>query len=145
MLKQQAHSYGIIPLYKTGDNWLVLLINQKDKQMTEYWTFPKGTPEAGELPLETAKRETAEEVGIDFNSVEPKPTFTDSYTFERDGALVEKSVTYYLGFTDSQSFTVQELEVATADWFTLADAKEKLSFPTAKNILAKVATHLNSI
>ena len=68
---------------------------------------------------------------------------TDFYTFERDNVLIEKSVTYYLGFTDNRSFTIQESEVAAADWFTLVEAKEKLTFTTAKNILTKVAAHLS--
>jgi len=29
-----------------------------------YWTFPKGHPEDGELPIETAVRETLEETGV---------------------------------------------------------------------------------
>ena len=144
MLKQPAHSYGVIPLHKDMGDWLVLLINQKDKQMTEYWTFPKGTPEVGELPLETARRETAEEVGIHFSSSKPKPTFTDSYTFEKDNVLIEKKVTYYLGFTASKSFIVQELEVLAADWFPLAKAKEKLAFASAKNILKQITVYLLS-
>ena len=90
METEQRHSYGVIPLFGTPDSYEVLLIEQRDPRVAQYWTFAKGTPVVGELPLETAIRETREEVGIMCDAVDEGFSFTDTYTFEREGRVKEK-------------------------------------------------------
>lgn len=52
-------SAGIIPVRRVDERWLYLLL-----RAYQYWDFPKGKTEAGELPLEAAIRELEEETGI---------------------------------------------------------------------------------
>lgn len=53
-------SAGVIPVRRSGDRWLYLLL-----RAYQYWDFPKGKTEAGETPLEAALRELKEETGLE--------------------------------------------------------------------------------
>ncbi len=67
-----AHSYGLVPWRRDGAGLEVLVAHMGGplwaRRDAGAWTFPKGRPEAGEEPLETARREYAEELGL------PAPT-----------------------------------------------------------------------
>ena len=52
-------SAGVIPLRRTPYGWRILVL-----RAYKNWDFPKGRVEAGEEPLEAAKREATEETGI---------------------------------------------------------------------------------
>jgi bis(5'-nucleosidyl)-tetraphosphatase len=56
----QRFSAGIIPIRHTENGCRYLLL-----RAYRYWDFPKGEVEAGEQPLAAARRETAEETGIE--------------------------------------------------------------------------------
>ena len=72
-------SAGVIPVRRTANEWLYLFL-----RAYKNWDFPKGIVEAGEDPLETAKREAIEESGItDLNF--------------RWGYVYEETLPYYSG------------------------------------------------
>jgi 8-oxo-dGTP pyrophosphatase MutT (NUDIX family) len=50
---------GIIVVRKIEGKWLYLLLRAYN-----YWDFPKGEPQKGEKPLQTACREVREETGL---------------------------------------------------------------------------------
>jgi 8-oxo-dGTP pyrophosphatase MutT (NUDIX family) len=52
-------SAGVVVVRKTTEGWRVLLL-----RVYNYWDFPKGRVEAGETPLEAARRETREETTV---------------------------------------------------------------------------------
>lgn len=52
-------SAGVIVVRREGDAWRYLLLRAYN-----YWDSPKGIVEAGEDPLQAARREVAEEAGI---------------------------------------------------------------------------------
>ena len=52
-------SAGVVPLRKTLNGWRVLVL-----RAYKNWDFPKGKVEAGEEPIDAAKRETTEETGL---------------------------------------------------------------------------------
>ncbi|WP_440996375.1 NUDIX domain-containing protein [Arhodomonas sp. SL1] len=52
-------SAGVAVVRREGGEWRLLLL-----RAYQYWDFPKGKVEAGETPLEGARREVAEETGI---------------------------------------------------------------------------------
>ena len=86
-------SAGVIPLRRTPYGWRVLVL-----RAYRNWDFPKGRVEAGEEPLEAAKREATEETGItqlDF-------PFGESYreTLPYAGGKIAR---YYLAETDEES------------------------------------------
>jgi bis(5'-nucleosidyl)-tetraphosphatase len=139
------HSYGVIPLRKTSRGIECLLINQIDnhKKETEYWTFPKGTPEKGETPLQTAIRETWEEVGISCDPIDETFSYDDHYTFTVGLETIEKTVTYYIGVTDADAMP-QQSEVRECVWLSLDDARAKLTNDRARNIIDAIQTHLRT-
>ena len=55
----KALSAGVIPLRRTGGGWRMLVL-----RAYKNWDFPKGLVEPGEDPIDTAKREAAEETGL---------------------------------------------------------------------------------
>ena len=52
-------SAGVVPLRLTPEGWRMLVL-----RAYKNWDFPKGQIEAGEEPLDAAKRETEEETGL---------------------------------------------------------------------------------
>jgi 8-oxo-dGTP pyrophosphatase MutT (NUDIX family) len=52
-------SAGLIPVRRAPGGWVVLVL-----RAFRNWDFPKGVVEPGEEPLQTARRETAEETGL---------------------------------------------------------------------------------
>lgn len=68
-------SAGLVVVRQSGGQWRCLVL-----RAYRNWDLPKGTPDPGEQPLETALRETAEETGLsaltlpwgdDFRETEP--------------------------------------------------------------------------
>lgn len=144
LFTQSRHSYGVIPLRLREGVVECLLINQKDnhKNNAEYWTFPKGTPEKGETDMETAVRETKEEVGVSFDDVDPDFSYDDLYTFVAGFTRINKVVTYYIGRTTPGEVVVQEKEVREAAWLPLADARAKLTNDHARTIVDAILARL---
>ncbi len=56
---QAGMSAGIVVLRRLPQGWRCLLL-----RAYRNWDFPKGQPESGEAPLETAVREVREETGL---------------------------------------------------------------------------------
>lgn len=135
MQTEKRHSYGIIPLIGTPEDFKVLVIEQRDPHVAGYWTFAKGTPEEGEEPQQTAIRETLEEVGISFVKIDTEFSFTESYNFMRGPLSIEKSVTYFAGKVSSENFVLQETEVVSARWCTPLEATALLKFQGAQDVL----------
>jgi len=53
-------SAGVVVVRKSSEGWRVLLL-----RVYNYWDFPKGRVEAGEQPIDAARRETREETTLD--------------------------------------------------------------------------------
>ncbi len=134
-LIEKRHAYGVIPIIGTPDRFEILLIEQRDAVVKNYWTFPKGTPEHGESSHETAVRETREEVGVVCEEIDPEFSFTDEYTFMRDGKEIQKSVTYFVGRAPSRAYTLQEIEVVRAEWCTFAEAMKRMKYKGGNKVL----------
>lgn len=56
----RQRSAGIVVVRQASRGWLYLLL-----RAYKYWDFPKGLVHPGEDPLETARRETKEETGLE--------------------------------------------------------------------------------
>ena len=86
-------SAGVVPLRRTAQGWRILVL-----RAYKNWDFPKGRVEAGEEPIDTAKRETAEETGI----MELEFPYGDAYreTLPYAGGKIAR---YYLAETTEES------------------------------------------
>jgi len=123
-------SAGVIVVRAAAEGWRVLLLRAYN-----YWDFPKGVVEAGEDPLEAAKREAREEAGIedlefrwgeDYIETAPysKNKIARYYLAKTESAAVKLLVSAELGRPEHQEFR----------WLSLIDAR-KLVVPRLATVL----------
>jgi 8-oxo-dGTP pyrophosphatase MutT (NUDIX family) len=122
-------SYGGVVV--RGDELLV--ITPAGKRVTG---LPKGGPNRGETPEQTAVREVREETGITATVREPLGDVR--YWYRRGGRRVHKTVHFFLCDFVSGSTADHDHEVDEARWIPLADAPRVLSF-TGERALIKGA------
>jgi len=138
MAAREFISYGVVPIFKDGDIYRTVIVHNQ----MGHWGLPKGTPEEGEEPLETAVRELTEETGIQNITIDTTRTFEQRFMVERDGTKVSKTVMYYVGIADDMSQNGELIEVRGAKWVTLEEAEELLTFEEPKEILRRVKAGL---
>ncbi len=113
---KQEKSCGCIIL-KDGN---VLVIGAHDQNGVLYWSFPKGHKEPGETDIETALRETKEEVGLDVRIVDDEPLRT--WHLVHNGT-VNKEVVLFISEATSDKVIPQEGEVEVAKWVKVSEAE----------------------
>ena len=100
------------------------------------WTFPKGEYEESEDAVEAAKREFVEETGflveepfISLGSLkQPSGKLVSIWAFEADcdpAALVSNE--FEMEWPPKSGLTASFVEIDRAGWFSLSEAREKLS------------------
>ena len=129
-------SCGIIPVVFDGALRRYLLVRHD----AGHWSFPKGHPEAGETHLQTARRELAEETGLERVEVLEAPAFEEAYAFtKRSGRTVEKRVVYLLGRVEAPAtVALQASEVSDHAWGVPADTARRMTFPEGRALLDEV-------
>ncbi len=85
-------SCGFVLARQNGDRWLTLML-----RAWRNWDFPKGIREGGETALDAARREVAEETGIDAIELDWGEVCIDTGPYNRG-----KTARYFLGRTDSE-------------------------------------------
>jgi len=121
------------------------------------WVLPKGLIETGEKEIETAVRETEEEMGIKAKPVLTKPIHTEKYFYfadfkeeqnntrrvavyqEKGGGKTKvfKTVTFYLMEYVSGDPANHGWEMEDAGWFEYDEALGLMSFVGEKKALQK--------
>jgi 8-oxo-dGTP pyrophosphatase MutT (NUDIX family) len=132
----QEFSAGVI-LFRTRSDRRYLILDYGS-----HWDFPKGHVEAGEAPETTALRELAEETGI--RDVRPISGFTEQmrYFYRRAGQRVTKVVIYFLAETDTEAVVLSHEHCGYA-WLPFAEAQTRLTFRSARELLASAERFLN--
>jgi len=134
--KVEAKSYGVIPIFKSKEGFYILLVKNSKGG---HWGLPKGTPEKDEKPIDTAKRELAEETGIRDIEIKIEPTLEEKYDFEQDGIQYTKTNTYYLGFVDDMTKGNQLDEIDELKWVKIDEAQNTLTHQSAIDVIKKLA------
>jgi len=88
-MAERILSAGVVVVRRTDDGWRVLLL-----RVYNYWDCPKGVVEAGEDPLDTARREVREETGIDDLEFRWGEQFIETSPYSKN-----KVARYYLAAT----------------------------------------------
>lgn len=132
-------SFGIIPIHEQDGDRQFLLVHQKKG----HWGFPKGHADPGESPTQTALRELAEETGVTDCELIGNEFFIERYAFiNKKGQRVDKTVTFFLGRVNDPSVKVQPAEVQAYAWLDAEGVTERLTFPEARELFARVLAHL---
>ncbi len=107
----------------------------------DYWDFPKGHVEKNENLKETAKREIEEETGL--KEIEFVEGFkkTIKYFFKWGGKNVLKFVTFFLVKAKRKKVQISPEHIGYI-WLPFDEAREKLTFKNAKEILTKAHSFL---
>jgi 8-oxo-dGTP pyrophosphatase MutT (NUDIX family) len=121
-------SYGGVVV--RGDE--VLVITPAGRRITG---LPKGGPERGETPEQTATREVREETGITAEVREPLGAV--EYWYRRGGRRVFKTVHFFLFDFISGSTADHDHEVDEARWIPLRDAVRSLSYPGERALIER--------
>jgi tRNA nucleotidyltransferase (CCA-adding enzyme) len=117
-------SYGAVIINEKKE---FLLIRHKNG---EHWDFPKGHKEEGESDRETAVREVLEETGLIVRLIDG---FKEKTRYSPKPG-VDKTVTYYLGFSMGK-VTIQEEEIMEYEYLPFEEALEKITFNESKEVI----------
>lgn len=131
---RQERSAGVI-IFRPPGEFLLL-------DYGKHWDFPKGHIKKGETELAAATRELAEETGL--LDVRFLPDFRHEITYffrkPRRG-LVRKSVVFFLAEAAKGDVTLSHEHVGF-EWLNFDRAIERVTFPTAKEVLRRANDRL---
>jgi 8-oxo-dGTP pyrophosphatase MutT (NUDIX family) len=97
--------------------------------------LPKGHLDGDETPEQAARREVAEETGVQADLVEELGDVT--YTYGRRGRRVEKVVRFYLFEYRSGDVADHDHEIEEARWVPLREAAGELSYPGEREMVER--------
>ena len=138
---KNVESFGIVPIYKDTDGYYVAIVKHS---IAGHWGLPKGGPEEGEEPLDTAKRELKEETGL--VPVEIKDiTVQEKYAFDQDGFSYDKTTTYYIGIVDTMKTETPHPDIDEVKWVKIEEAKNFLTHQSSIDIVEAVIQYLNNL
>ena len=139
-MKTNLSSFGIIPIFKKDkDIFVCCVLNEKSNE----WGLPKGTPEEGESPIDTAKRELKEETGITEFEIIGGKTFSENYSFEEGGTTHQKQNVYYIAEVSEMIEKNPAIDSVDMKWININAADDFFKFETIKNILKEVLSYMN--
>jgi 8-oxo-dGTP pyrophosphatase MutT (NUDIX family) len=97
--------------------------------------LPKGHLDGEETPEEAARREVAEETGVDAELLELLGDV--AYRYDRRGRRVRKVVRFYLFAYRSGDLEDHDHEIEEARWMPLEEAAERLTYPGERDIVKR--------
>ena len=122
----------------------ILIIKVQNLKGEEVWTFPKGHIENTEDEREAAKREVMEETGYTVKIID-KIRDVEYKFIAKDGALVSKTVSWFLSEPVEKGEIHTKDEVLEVKWVDLEEAKSLLKYDSdRKVVLPFVEKYLNS-
>lgn len=137
-----ATSAGGIVVRRTDSRPQIVVGLRRRLRGGRTWTLPKGTPDAGETVEETARREVAEETGLEVDIVEPLGSI--EYTFVQSGTRIHKTVHYFLMRPRGGDLEQHDHEFEEVRWVDLDEAPDLLTFQTERALLARATDALRA-
>lgn len=97
-----------------------------------HWNFPKGHPENGETPLETALRELQEETGLVPDEIVSHEPLVQEYSFQHEGRQIDRRLEYFLVRVRDTGINLRTEEVSQYRWMNLEELLSTTPFPELK-------------
>ena len=136
-------SAGIIPYRGNGENRNYLLLLSR-LTVNQLWEFPKGQIEKGEDAPTAALREFKEESGISDCVIISGYKKVLKYFYQRNGKLISKSVTYFLGKAGEGEVKLSR-ESKDFLWADVKMAANKIRHKNIREMLLEADQFLNEI
>ena len=134
----EERSAGFV-LYRCFEGRRVyLVLRHRDGK---HWALPKGRIEPGEDELVAARREIAEETGIERLRLLPRFRATSTYRFARGSRSISKKVVYFLAEAETDRVCLSS-EHSDAAWLAADDAKRRLTYADGRRVLAEAEARL---
>ncbi len=109
------------------------------------WGFPKGHLEGDESPAEAAKRETAEETGLD-HLVLQGPIRVIDWHFRFRGRHIHKYCHFFLfESADGEACPQKDEGITACQWRPLGEALEILSYDNARGVLKRAGEMVRTL
>lgn len=123
--------------------YLLLHYPSSKKAKGEYWDLAKGHIEKGEEEKDTVLREVQEETGL--KDIKLFDGFREEirYWFQFGGQKISKTVAFYLAQTKQKKVIISHEHVGF-QWLPYEQAKEKLTYQNAKQVLEKAHHFLSA-
>lgn len=122
---RRPHTRGVKVVVRRGDE--VLLVRHTYGRRAE-WDLPGGFVGDGEEPVAAARRELGEELGLDAGELTLLGTMLVRFDGKRD------TVHGFACDSDHAALTLDEAEIAHADWFDRAELPEPTSAYTRRMV-----------
>ncbi len=108
-----------------------------------HWSYPKGHVEGEEDHYTTARRELAEETGIEEIEIDSGWRDRTEYTFMRKGREIPKQVFWYIASTNELNVTLSHEHINYL-WLNFEEAESLLTFSQEKQLLRSAHSYLQS-
>lgn len=133
MSVKQEQSYGIVPVRTLSPVEQHVFIVQL---LGGHWSFPKGHPEEGEEPLETAERELIEETNLRIcHPLLSEERLIERYNFELRGEPVFKRVDYFIAeVKNPDEARTDPEEIIAGKWVDINLAPKFLTFEEGRRV-----------
>jgi len=118
-----------------GEEMIVIVPVKRASDGRRVLGLPKGHLDGDETPEEAARREVAEETGVQAELVDELGDVT--YNYERKGRLVEKMVRFYLFEYRSGDVADHDHEIEDARWVPMREAAEQLSYDGEREVVQR--------
>ena len=118
-----------------GEEMIVIVPVKRASDGRRVLGLPKGHLDGDETPEEAARREVAEETGVQAELVDELGDVT--YNYERKGRLVEKMVRFYLFEYRSGDVADHDHEIEDARWSPMREAAEQLSYDGEREVVQR--------
>jgi len=139
--KRETSAGGVVFRRGTGGEPHYLLI----RDSYQNWGFPKGHLERSEPPLEAARREVAEETGLDDLVAHGGLGMIDWY-FRFRGRTIHKFCHFFLFESPTGEPVPQRDEgITECTWEPLERARDTISYDNAREVLRRAAARVEAL